>query len=51
MGFAEMRKKPTQSQVIILHSTCNFMKEHWKPVQLQVSYALALHRVEIEKWE
>ena len=29
----------------------NFMKEHWKPVQLQVSYALALHKVKIEKWE
>ena len=27
------------------------MKEHWKPVQLQVSYALALHKVKIEKWE
>ena len=27
------------------------MKEHWKPVQLQVSYALALHKVKIERWE
>ena len=46
-----MRKKHTQYQVIILHSMCNFMKELWKPVQLQVSYALALHKVKIEKWE
>ena len=47
----QKQEKTIHNPKSLYYIACNFMKEHWKPVQLQVSYALSLHKVKIEKWE
>ena len=50
-GIHKKQEKTTHNPKSLYYIMHNFMKENWKPIQLQVSYALVLHKVNIEKWE